>query len=56
MALVFDRCEKASSRVDGSLSDHFEVDIQAFVHGQEQEHKPFFSEDPELDNLVRFFW
>ena len=53
MALVFDRCEKASSKVDSSVSDNFEVDIQAFVHSQEQEHRPFFSDDSELDNLVR---
>lgn len=28
------------------------MDIENFVHQQEQEHKPFFSDDPELDNLM----
>lgn len=29
------------------------MDIENFVHQQEQEHKAFFSDDPELDNLVK---
>ena len=53
MALVFERCEQASCTIDSSSTDSFDVDIQAFVHNQEMEHKPFFSEDTELDNLVR---
>ena len=53
MALVFDRCEKASNKVDSSISDNFEVDIQTFVHSQEQGNKPFFCDNSELDNLVR---
>lgn len=36
-----------------TTADTFAVDIQAFVQKQEQERKPFFSEnDPELDALV----
>ena len=53
MALLFEKCEQASQTPDCPSSDSFDVDIQAFVHHQEQDGKPFFSEDPELDSLVR---
>ena len=52
MALLFEKCEQASQTADCPSSDSFDVDIQAFVHHQEQDGKPFFSEDPELDSLV----
>ena len=52
MALLFEKCEQATQTPDCPSSDSFDMDIQAFVHHQEQDRKPFFSEDPELDNLV----
>ncbi|XP_041924684.1 homeobox protein PKNOX2-like [Alosa sapidissima] len=52
LGLLFEKCERATQGSDGATSASFDVDIQNFVHQQEQEHKPFFSEDPELDNLV----
>ena len=52
MALLFEKCEQASQTPDCPSSDSFDVDIQAFVHHQEQDGKPFFSDDPELDSLV----
>ncbi|XP_062377917.1 homeobox protein PKNOX2-like [Sardina pilchardus] len=52
LGLLFEKCERATQGSDAATSASFDVDIQNFVHQQEQEHKPFFSEDPELDNLV----
>ncbi len=54
MALLFEKCEQASQSADCPSADSFDLDIQQFVHHQEQDGKPFFSEDPELDSLVRF--
>lgn len=34
-------------------SASFDIDIQNFVRSQEKDSKSFFSEDPELDSLVR---
>ncbi|XP_074652288.1 homeobox protein PKNOX1-like [Tubulanus polymorphus] len=52
MALLFEKCEQATQTPDCPTADSFDVDIQAFVHQQEQERKPFFSDEPELDNLM----
>ncbi|KAG5268348.1 hypothetical protein AALO_G00211610 [Alosa alosa] len=52
LGLLFEKCERATQGSDGATSASFDVDIQNFVHQQEQEHKPFFSEDPELDNQL----
>ena len=52
MALLFEKCEQATQTPDCPSSDSFDVDIQAFVHHQEQDRKPFFSDDSELDSLV----
>ena len=53
LALLFEKCEQATQGSECITSASFDVDIENFVHQQEQVHKPFFSEDPELDNLVR---
>ncbi|KAJ3589211.1 hypothetical protein NHX12_010058, partial [Muraenolepis orangiensis] len=45
-------CEQATQGSECITSASFDVDIENFVHQQEQDHKPFFSEDPELDNLM----
>ncbi|XP_046553524.1 LOW QUALITY PROTEIN: homeobox protein PKNOX1-like [Haliotis rubra] len=52
MALLFEKCEQASHSHDCPTSESFDVDIQAFVQHQEKEHKAFFSDDNELDNLM----
>ncbi|ELU05786.1 hypothetical protein CAPTEDRAFT_221385, partial [Capitella teleta] len=52
MALLFEKCERATQTPDCPSADSFDVDIQAFVQHQEQDQKPFFSEDPELDNVM----
>ena len=54
MALLFEKCEQATQTPDCPSADSFDVDIQAFVHHQEQDRKPFFSDDPDLDNLVGY--
>ncbi|KAG7258408.1 hypothetical protein CRUP_025921 [Coryphaenoides rupestris] len=51
LALLFEKCEQATQGSECITSASFDVDIENFVHQQEQDHKPFFSEDPELDNL-----
>uniref|UniRef100_A0A8C7Y499 Pbx/knotted 1 homeobox 2 n=1 Tax=Oryzias sinensis TaxID=183150 RepID=A0A8C7Y499_9TELE len=52
LGLLFEKCEQATQGSECITSASFDVDIENFVHQQEQEHKPFFSEDPELDNLM----
>ncbi|KTF94933.1 hypothetical protein cypCar_00016802 [Cyprinus carpio] len=52
LALLFEKCEQATQGSECITSASFDVDIENFVHQQEQDHKPFFSEDPELDNLM----
>lgn len=54
LTLLFEKCEQATQGSECITSASFDVDIENFVHQQEQERKPFFSEDPELDNLVIF--
>nr|XP_021152533.1 homeobox protein PKNOX2 [Columba livia] len=49
---LFEKCEQATQGSECITSASFDVDIENFVHQQEQEHKPFFSDDPELDNLM----
>lgn len=55
LTLLFEKCEQATQGSECITSASFDVDIENFVHQQEQEHKPFFSDDPELDNLVMFW-
>lgn len=55
LALLFEKCEQATQGSECITSASFDVDIENFVHQQEQDHKPFFSEDPELDNLVSLY-
>eukprot|EP00064_Thunnus_orientalis_P022655 superscaffoldBa00007839_g22868 len=51
LALLFEKCEQSTLSSDCITSASFDVDIENFVRSQEKEGKPFFSEDPELDNL-----
>ncbi|KAL4609099.1 homeobox protein PKNOX1 [Arapaima gigas] len=52
LALLFEKCEQSTQSSDCVTSASFDVDIENFVRSQEKEGKPFFSEDPELDNLM----
>uniref|UniRef100_A0A3Q2PCL6 MEIS N-terminal domain-containing protein n=1 Tax=Fundulus heteroclitus TaxID=8078 RepID=A0A3Q2PCL6_FUNHE len=52
LALLFEKCEQSTLSSECITSASFDVDIENFVRSQEKEGKPFFSEDPELDNLV----
>ncbi|NWY65047.1 PKNX2 protein, partial [Erithacus rubecula] len=52
LTLLFEKCEQATQGSECITSASFDVDIENFVHQQEQEHKPFFSDDPEVDNLM----
>ncbi|KAM9802218.1 homeobox protein PKNOX1.1 isoform 4-T6 [Syngnathus typhle] len=52
LALLFEKCEQSTLSSECITSASFDVDIENFVHSQEKDGKPFFSEDPELDNLM----
>ncbi|XP_047456185.1 homeobox protein PKNOX1.1 isoform X3 [Mugil cephalus] len=52
LALLFEKCEQSTLSSDCITSASFDVDIENFVRSQEKDGKPFFSEDPELDNLM----
>nr|ACM08334.1 Homeobox protein PKNOX1 [Salmo salar] len=52
LALLFEKCEQSTQGSDCVTSASFDVDIENFVRSQEKEGKAFFSEDPDLDNLV----
>lgn len=52
LALLFEKCELATQSAECPSSESFNVDIQAFVQHREQDRKPFFGDDPEVDNLM----
>ncbi|XP_006639023.1 homeobox protein PKNOX1 isoform X1 [Lepisosteus oculatus] len=52
LALLFEKCEQSTQGSECITSASFDVDIENFVRSQEKEGKAFFSEDPELDNLM----
>ncbi|KAL3202004.1 hypothetical protein MRX96_012266 [Rhipicephalus microplus] len=52
LALLFEKCERATQSAEAPCSESFSSDIQAFVQHQEQDRKPFFSDDPEVDGLM----
>ncbi|XP_064183845.1 homeobox protein PKNOX1.1 isoform X1 [Anguilla rostrata] len=52
LALLFEKCEQSTQGSDCVTSASFDVDIENFVRSQEKEGKAFFSDDPELDNLM----
>lgn len=56
LALLFEKCELATQSAEYPSSESFDIDIQAFVQHQEQDRKPFFSDDPEVDGLVHGFF
>ncbi|KAL7865362.1 hypothetical protein SRHO_G00106090 [Serrasalmus rhombeus] len=52
LALLFEKCEQSTQGPECVSSASFDVDIENFVRSQEKDSKTFFSEDPELDNLM----
>ncbi|KAJ8367200.1 hypothetical protein AAFF_G00324430 [Aldrovandia affinis] len=52
LALLFEKCEQSTQGSDCVTSASFDVDIENFVRSQEKEGKAFFSEDPDVDNLM----
>uniref|UniRef100_A0A672PKL9 Homeobox protein PKNOX1-like n=1 Tax=Sinocyclocheilus grahami TaxID=75366 RepID=A0A672PKL9_SINGR len=52
LALLFEKCEQSTQSSECVTSASFDVDIENFVRNQEKEGKAFFSEDPDLDNLM----
>ncbi|XP_059417549.1 homeobox protein PKNOX1-like isoform X3 [Carassius carassius] len=52
LALLFEKCEQSTQGSDCVTSASFDVDIENFVRVQEKDGKAFFSEDPDLDNLM----
>ncbi|KAG1696483.1 Homeobox protein PKNOX2 [Nymphon striatum] len=52
LALLFEKCEIATQSAEVPSSEGFNHDIHDFVRHQEQDSKPFFSEDSEVDALM----
>jgi len=54
LTCLFEKCEKATVMAAGTgvSSERFDEDILAFVREQEQNGKPFFVDNPEVDGLV----
>ncbi|XP_030635967.1 homeobox protein PKNOX1 isoform X1 [Chanos chanos] len=52
LALLFEKCEQSTQGSECVTSASFDVDIENFVRSQKKEGKPFFSDDPDLDNLM----
>ncbi|XP_048834071.1 homeobox protein PKNOX1-like [Brienomyrus brachyistius] len=52
LALLFEKCEQSTQSSECVTSASFDVDIENFVRSQEKEGKAFFSDDPDLDNLM----
>uniref|UniRef100_A0A8C4X4M6 PBX/knotted 1 homeobox 1 n=1 Tax=Erpetoichthys calabaricus TaxID=27687 RepID=A0A8C4X4M6_ERPCA len=52
LALLFEKCEQSTQGSECVTSASFDVDIENFVRSQEKEGKVFFSDDPDLDNLM----
>ncbi|TRY90366.1 hypothetical protein DNTS_006493 [Danionella cerebrum] len=52
LALLFEKCEQSTQGSDCVTSASFNVDIENFVRSQEKDGKAFFSDDPDLDNLI----
>ncbi|KAG9333404.1 hypothetical protein JZ751_012716 [Albula glossodonta] len=51
-SLLFEKCEQSTQSSECITSASFDVDIENFVRSQEKEGKAFFSNDPDLDNLM----
>ncbi|CAG0881488.1 unnamed protein product [Darwinula stevensoni] len=52
LALLFEKCEVATQTGECPSSESFNLDLQAFIQHQKQDSKPFFSNSPEIDNLM----
>ncbi|XP_064463459.1 homeobox protein PKNOX2-like [Ornithodoros turicata] len=52
LALLFEKCERATQTAEAPSSESFSSDIQAFVQHQERDRRPFFSDDPDVDSLM----
>jgi hypothetical protein len=54
LALLFEKCELATQSSECPSTESFNLDIQAFVQHQDREGKPFFTDNHEVNDLVRF--
>ncbi len=53
LALLFEKCELATQSSESPSTESFNLDIQAFVQHQDREGKPFFTDNHEVNDLVR---
>lgn len=53
LALLFEKCELATQSNECPTTESFNLDIQAFVQHQDREGKPFFTDNHEVNDLVR---
>ena len=53
MAMVFEKCEVASTSLDAFVGNDYDGDIQSFVDHGQQTKQTFYTDDADLDHLVR---
>lgn len=52
LALLFEKCELATQSSECPTTESFNLDIQAFVRHQDNEGKPFFTDNHEVNDLM----
>lgn len=53
MAMVFEKCELASASMDAFVGTDYDSDIRSFVEHGHQNNQTFYTDDADLDHLVR---
>ena len=53
LALLFEKCELATQSSECPSTESFNLDIQAFVQHQGREGKPFFTDNHDVNDLVK---
>ena len=54
LALLFEKCELATQSSECPSTESFNLDIQAFVQHQGREGKPFFTDNHDVNDLVKY--
>ena len=52
MAMLFEKCELASSSLDSFVGTDYDADIRSFLEVSQQTRQSFSTDDTDLDNLV----
>ena len=54
LAKIFEKCEMSTNSLDAVNSQAFDQEIKSFIMQQAKDGKPFFTDDADTDQLVRF--